>query len=170
MGVGVCWCWCWCWCWCVTLISTSTLSKPLLSPCVRAKRPRVYRHHARKTPHRTHTPRPQKHTHKRQQPPQHTETGTERDRERRKRKCREDERLEKRRSRDKKREDERREKTREEKITRASGNFDTMFSCHDVFFRFADLAIVGKSLLDGNKDHLLNQTRSERTREQKHKG
>ena len=65
----------------------------------------VYRHHARKcyhwrascpytrrriekrgfpachtTPHRTHTPRPQKHTHKRQQqPPQHTETGTERE-------------------------------------------------------------------------------------------
>ena len=114
VGVGVCWCWC--WCWCVTLISTSTLSTPLLSPCVRAKRPRVYRHHARKTPHRTHTPRPQKHTHKRQQPPQHTETGTERDRERRKRKCREDERLEKRRSRDKKREDERREKTREEKM------------------------------------------------------
>ena len=35
------------------------------------------------------------------------------------------------------------------------------------FFRFADLAIVGKSLLDGNKDHLLNQTRSERTRETK---
>ena len=68
------------------------------------------------TPHRTHTPRPQKHTHKRQQPPQHTETGTERDRERRKRKCREDERLEKRRSRDKKREDEKREKTREEKM------------------------------------------------------
>ena len=66
---------------------------------------RVYGHHARKcyhlrascrctrgrietrgfsachtTPHRTHTPRPQKHTHKRQQqPPQHTETGTERE-------------------------------------------------------------------------------------------
>ena len=67
--------------------------------------PRVYRHHARKcyhlpascrctrgrietrwfsachtTPHRTHTQRPQQHTHKRQQqPPQHTETGTERE-------------------------------------------------------------------------------------------
>ena len=33
-----CVCWCWCWCWCVTLISTSTLSTPLLSPCVRSKR------------------------------------------------------------------------------------------------------------------------------------
>ena len=147
VGVGVC---VWCCCWCVTLISTSTLSAPLLSPCVRSKRlpcvhskrPRVYRHHARKcyhlrascrytrgrietrgfsachtTPHRTHTPRPQKHTHKRQQqPPQHTETGTERerDRERRKRKCGEDERLEKRRSRDMKREDERRERRQRE--------------------------------------------------------
>ena len=32
-----------------------------------------------------------------------------------------------------------------------------------MFFRFADAASVGKSLLDGIKDHLLNQTRSERT-------
>ena len=29
------------------------------------------------------------------------------------------------------------------------------------FFRFADPAHVGKALLDGNKDHLLNQARSE---------
>ena len=36
--------------------------------------------------------------------------------------------------------------------TGASGKFDAMFSCHDVFFRFADPASVGKSLLDGNKD------------------
>ena len=110
VGVGVCVCWC--WCWCVTL----TLSSRHLSPCVRSKRfsrvfiqnvPSVYRHHARKcyhmrawwrytrmitrcflcvTPHRTHTPRPQRHTHKTQQQPpqQHTETGTERDREREK--------------------------------------------------------------------------------------
>ena len=35
-----------------------------------------------------------------------------------------------------------------------------MFSCHNVF-RFADPANVGKSLLDGKKDHLLNQARSE---------
>ena len=33
-------------------------------------------------------------------------------------------------------------------------------SVHSVF-RFADPANVGKSLLDGNKDHLLNQARSE---------
>ena len=46
--------------------------------------------------------------------------------------------------------------------TGASGKLDAMFSCHDVF-RFAEEASVGKSLLDGNKDHLLNQTRSERT-------
>ena len=68
-----------------------------------------------------------------------------------------------------------------------SGKLDAMFSCHsesshDTFserdrsnesgnrfesssahsvFKFADPAIVGKSLLDGNKDHLLNQARSE---------
>ena len=35
-----------------------------------------------------------------------------------------------------------------------------MFSCHNVF-RFADPAHVRKSLLDGNKDHVLNQARSE---------
>ena len=46
--------------------------------------------------------------------------------------------------------------------TRASGKLDAMFPCHDVF-RFADQASVGKSLLDGNKDHLHNQARSERT-------
>ena len=33
-------------------------------------------------------------------------------------------------------------------------------SVHSVF-RFADPATVGKSLLDGNEDHLLNQARSE---------
>ena len=33
-------------------------------------------------------------------------------------------------------------------------------SVHSVF-RFADPANVGKSLLGGNKDHLLNQARSE---------
>ena len=38
---------------------------------------------------------------------------------------------------------------------------DAMFPCHDVF-RFTDQASVGKSLLDGNKDQLLNQARSER--------
>ena len=38
---------------------------------------------------------------------------------------------------------------------------DAMFPRHDVF-RFADQASVGKSLLDGNKDHLLYQARSER--------
>ena len=43
---------------------------------------------------------------------------------------------------------------------------DAMFPCHDVF-RFADLASVGKSLLDRNTDHLLNQARSERTCETK---
>ena len=44
--------------------------------------------------------------------------------------------------------------------------FDAIFPCHDVF-RFADLAKVGKPLLNGNKDHLLNQARSERTCETK---
>ena len=46
--------------------------------------------------------------------------------------------------------------------TGASGNFDAMFSCHDVF-RFADPASDWISLLDGNKDYLHNQARSERT-------
>ena len=44
---------------------------------------------------------------------------------------------------------------------RASGKFDAVFPCHEVS-RFADQASVGKSLLDGNKGHLLDQTRSER--------
>ena len=35
-----------------------------------------------------------------------------------------------------------------------------MFSCHNVF-RFTDPANFGKSLLDGNKDHVLDQARSE---------
>ena len=57
----------------------------------------------RATPHRTHTPRPQRHTHKTQQPPpqQHTETETETEKEDIER--------------EEKREDER---TREEKIER----------------------------------------------------
>ena len=38
-------------------------------------------------------------------------------------------------------------------------------SVHSVF-RFADQANVGKSLLDGNKDHLLNQARSQLTKQQ----
>ena len=63
-----------------------------------------------------------------------------------------------------------------------SGQPDTVFSCHSELspkrdrsnesgnrfestvhsvFRIADPAKVGKSLLDGNKDHLLNQVRSE---------
>ena len=69
---------------------------------------------------------------------------------------------------------------------RASGEPDAVFSCHSEsgqntflardrsnesgnrsesgvhsVFRFADPAKVGKSLLDGNKDHVLNQARSE---------
>ena len=44
--------------------------------------------------------------------------------------------------------------------TGASGEPDAMFSCHDVF-KFADPSSVGKSLLDGNKDHVHNQARSE---------
>ena len=68
----------------------------------------------------------------------------------------------------------------------ASGKPDAVFSCHSEsgpnpfsernrsdesgyrfegsvhsVFRIADPANVGKSLLDGNKDHLLNQARSE---------
>ena len=34
-------------------------------------------------------------------------------------------------------------------------------SCVHSVFRFADPANIGKSLLDGNKDHVLNQARSE---------
>ena len=32
---------------------------------------------------------------------------------------------------------------------------------NESIFRYSDTANVGKSLLDGDKDHLLNQTRSE---------
>ena len=71
-------------------------------------------------------------------------------------------------------------------IPKASGKLDAMFSCHsepsqntfagkaevrnreNLFMsslhsvlRFADPANVGKSFLDGNTDHLLNQTRSD---------
>ena len=44
--------------------------------------------------------------------------------------------------------------------TGASRKLNAMFSCRGVF-RFADQASVGKSLLDGNKDHLLNQAKQE---------
>ena len=61
---------------------------------------------------------------------------------------------------------------------KVSGKPDVVFSCHSEsgqntfsesdrsgtfhsVFRFADPANIGKSLLDGNKDHLLNQARSE---------
>ena len=105
---------CVCWCWCVTL----TLPLPLLSPCVRSRRARVYRHHAREcyhrrvpphtvkffecthggfqraTPHRTHTPRPRRHTQlnaarthiiTRRQGQRETDRDTETDRERERR-------------------------------------------------------------------------------------
>ena len=49
--------------------------------------------------------------------------------------------------------------------TRASGKLDAMFPCHNVF-RFADQASVGKSLLDGNKDHLLKQDLNELVRQE----
>ena len=42
-------------------------------------------------------------------------------------------------------------------------------SVHSVL-KFADLANVGKSLLDGNKDHLLNQARSELIKQQQQVG
>ena len=77
----------------------------------------------------------------------------------------------------------------------AAGKLDAMFSCHNEssqntfserdrsnelgnrfescvhsVFRLADRANVGKSLLDGNKDHLLNQARSEIVKQEHEEG
>ena len=74
----------------------------------------------------------------------------------------------------------------------AAGKLDAMFSCHNEssqntfserdrrnepgnrcvhsVFRLADRANVGKSLLDGNKDHLLNQARSELVKQEHEEG
>ena len=77
----------------------------------------------------------------------------------------------------------------------ASGKPDAVFSCHSEssqntfskrdrsnesgnrfessvhsVFRFANPGNVGKSLLDGNMDHLLNQAKSELTRQEHHVG
>ena len=119
-------------CWCVlvlVLVCHADPSHP--SPRVyvrnapRSKRPREYRHHARKCyPTRGRTHRfffsvPQRHTHKTQQQPppqQHTETGTDRDRERDRERKTEKERQRKRdREREKKR---KREKEKERKRER----------------------------------------------------
>ena len=45
-------------------------------------------------------------------------------------------------------------------LSRETGEPDAMFPCHDVF-KFADPGSIGKSFLEGNKDHLLNQARFE---------